>query len=63
MCTDSIAATLVTGIRGAREVVLEESSHTPAMEETEKYLQAISNFMREAEATQPLTRRALPDAS
>jgi len=50
MCTDPIAATLVEGIRGVREVVLEESSHTPAMEETDKYLEAISNFMREAEA-------------
>ena len=51
MCTDAIAATLVHGIRGAREVILEESSHTPAMEETDKYLEAISNFMREAEAS------------
>jgi len=50
MCTDAIAATLVSGIRGAREVILEESSHTPALEESEKYLEAISNFMREAEA-------------
>lgn len=50
MCTDPIAATLVNGIRDAREVVLEESSHTPAMEETEKYLKAISDFMRVAEA-------------
>lgn len=50
MCTDAIAATLANGIRGAREVILEESSHTPALEESEKYLEAISNFMREAEA-------------
>jgi proline-specific peptidase len=49
MCTDPIAATLVNGIRGAREIVLEESSHTPALEESEKYLEAISHFMREAE--------------
>src|SRR5205085_11472770 len=27
MCTDRIAATLVSGIRGARDVVLENSSH------------------------------------
>jgi L-proline amide hydrolase len=49
MCTDPIAATLVNGIEGAREVVLEESSHTPVLEETDRYLEAISEFMREAE--------------
>lgn len=36
-CADAIAATLVNGIRGAREVVLEESSHTPVLEETDPY--------------------------
>jgi proline-specific peptidase len=50
MCTDPIAATLVNGIKGAREVILEESSHTPALEETDNYLAAISNFMQEAES-------------
>jgi proline-specific peptidase len=49
MCTEPIAAELVNGIKGAREVVLEHSSHTPALEETEKYLEAISTFMREGE--------------
>jgi proline-specific peptidase len=49
MSTDPISATLVNGIKGAREVVLENSSHTPVLEETEKYLAAISEFMREAE--------------
>lgn len=49
MCTDPIAAELVNGIKGAREVVLEESSHTPVLEETEEYLEAISTFMKEAE--------------
>src|SRR5919199_4406767 len=38
MCTDPISATLVNGIRGAREAVLEQSSHTPVLEETERYL-------------------------
>jgi len=42
MCTDPIAATLVEGISNACEVVLEESSHTPVLEETERYLEAIS---------------------
>jgi L-proline amide hydrolase len=49
MSTDPISATLVNGIKGAREVVLENSSHTPVLEETAQYLEAISEFMREAE--------------
>jgi proline iminopeptidase len=50
MCTDAIAATLVSGIRGAREVVLEESSHTPVLEETDRYLDEVRRFLHEAEA-------------
>ncbi len=50
MSTDPISATLVTGIKDAREVVLENSSHTPVLEETSEYLAAISDFMRTAEA-------------
>jgi L-proline amide hydrolase len=50
MSTDSISATLVTGITGAREIVLENSSHTPLLEETDEYLAAIGEFMRAAEA-------------
>ena len=53
MCTDPIAATLVNGIKGAREVVLEESSHTPVLEETARYLEAIGEFMRDAETSRP----------
>jgi L-proline amide hydrolase len=49
MSTDPISATLVNGIKGAREVVLENSSHTPVLEETDQYLEAISGFMQEAE--------------
>ena len=49
MCTDPVAATLVNGIKGAREVVLENSSHTPVLEQTDEYLDAISHFMRAAE--------------
>jgi proline-specific peptidase len=47
MCTGKIAATLVNGIRGAREVVLEHSSHTPVLEETDAYLATISQFIRD----------------
>jgi L-proline amide hydrolase len=49
MCTDPIAATLVNGIPNAREVVLEESSHTPVLEETDRYLGVVGDFLREAE--------------
>ncbi len=50
MCTDAIAAELINGIRGAREVVLEESSHTPVLEESDRYLEVVGNFLREAES-------------
>jgi proline-specific peptidase len=49
MCTPPIAETLVQGIAGAREVVLEESSHTPVLEEADRYLEIVGRFMREAE--------------
>jgi L-proline amide hydrolase len=49
MCTDPIAAELVDGIRGAREVVLEHSSHTPVLEETDRYLEVVTAFLRSAE--------------
>ena len=49
MCTERIAATLVSGIRGAREVVLEHSSHTPVLEETDRYLEVVGEFVREVE--------------
>ena len=50
MCTDRIAAELVDGIRGAREVVFEESSHTPVLEEPDKYLEVVGEFLAEAES-------------
>jgi L-proline amide hydrolase len=49
MCTDRVAADLVGGIRGAREVVLEQSSHMPILEETDRYLAAVSEFMHDVE--------------
>jgi proline iminopeptidase len=49
MCTPPIAETLVHGIAGAREVVLEHSSHTPVLEETDRYLDVVRRFMRQAE--------------
>ena len=50
LCTEAIAATLVGGIRGAREATLERSSHTPVLEETERYLRLVGGFLDEAEA-------------
>ncbi len=49
MCTDAIAGTLVEGIGDVREVVLEESSHTPLLEETERYLEVVGSFLAAAE--------------
>ena len=49
MCTPAIARTLVEGIAGAQEVVLDESSHTPVLEETDRYLDVVARFMHEAE--------------
>jgi proline-specific peptidase len=49
MCTPPIARTLMEGIAGAQEVVLEESSHTPVLEETDRYLEVVGRFVREAE--------------
>jgi L-proline amide hydrolase len=49
MCTPPFAQTLVRGIRGARLVVFEHSSHTPVLEETERYLQVVGDFLAEAE--------------
>ena len=50
MCTEPIAAELVDGIQGACGVVLEHSSHTPVLEETERYLEVVGAFLRDAEA-------------
>lgn len=58
LCTDAIAATLVGGIRGAREVLLEDSSHTPVLEETERYLELVGGFLDESE--EGVTQRAGP---
>ena len=50
MCTDAIAATLVRGISDVREIVLDHSSHTPVLEETERYLEVVSAFLADVEA-------------
>jgi L-proline amide hydrolase len=49
MCTEPIAATLLRGLPDARAAVFEESSHMPALEEPERYLEVVGAFLREAE--------------
>jgi L-proline amide hydrolase len=52
MCSDSIARTLADGIRGARYLVFEHSSHTPVLEETDLYLEAVGDFVDEVDSGQ-----------
>jgi len=51
MCTEPIAAELVEGIDGAREVVFEHSSHTPVLEESDRYLAVVGGFLRDVDAS------------
>jgi proline-specific peptidase len=46
MSTEPVTQTLVRGIAGAREVVFEHSSHTPVLEETDRYLEVVGGFLR-----------------
>lgn len=50
MCTDAIAETLVSGIGDVREVVLRHSSHTPVLEESDRYVDVVGRFLRECDA-------------
>jgi pimeloyl-ACP methyl ester carboxylesterase len=50
LSTPAISKTLTDGIPHAREVVFDESSHTPVLEETERYLRAVREFLYEVEA-------------
>jgi proline-specific peptidase len=49
LCTEPVAATILRGIPGAREVVFADSSHTPVLEETESYLAMVGDFIAAAE--------------
>jgi len=51
LSTERIASTLVRGLPHAREVVLEHSSHTPVLEETERYLEVVGGFLDEVDAS------------
>lgn len=50
LSTDAVARTLADGIPHARELVLRESSHTPVLEETERYLECVQAFLYAVEA-------------
>jgi pimeloyl-ACP methyl ester carboxylesterase len=50
LSTPAISKTLTDGIPHAREVVFEESSHTPVLEETERYLTTVREFLYSVEA-------------
>jgi proline-specific peptidase len=49
LCTPRIAARLVDGIDGAEHVLFERSSHTPVVEESDRYLQVVSAFLARVE--------------
>jgi pimeloyl-ACP methyl ester carboxylesterase len=49
LSTPAISKTLTDGIPHAREVVFEESSHTPVLEETERYLNFLRDFFYRVE--------------
>jgi L-proline amide hydrolase len=49
LCTERIARVLVDGIGGAEYAILEESSHTPVLEETERYLELVGEFVAAAD--------------
>lgn len=50
LSTAAISKTLTDGIAHARELVLGESSHTPVLEETERYLGVVREFLYVVEA-------------
>lgn len=50
MATEAVTKTRVDGLPHAKQVVLQESSHTPVLEETERYLECIRAFLYEVEA-------------
>jgi len=49
LSTAAVSKTLVDGIAGAREVVLEDASHTPVLEETDRYLAVLREFLATAD--------------
>jgi proline-specific peptidase len=60
LSTESITGTLLRGLPQAREAVFEHSSHTPVLEETERYLEVVGAFLREHD--QRLSGAGLPSS-
>jgi L-proline amide hydrolase len=50
ICTEKIARTLLDGLPNVRYAVFEESSHMPALEESDRYLEVVGAFLRETES-------------
>jgi pimeloyl-ACP methyl ester carboxylesterase len=50
LSTAAISKTLTQGIPHAREVVFAASSHTPVLEETERYLRTVRDFLYRVES-------------
>lgn len=50
LSTPAISKTLTDGIPHAREIVFAESSHTPVLEETDRYVDAVRTFLTLVEA-------------
>jgi pimeloyl-ACP methyl ester carboxylesterase len=50
LSTPEISRTLCRGIPRAQEAVFEHSSHTPVLEETERYLRVVREFLYSVEA-------------
>ena len=49
-CTPALVEPLHEGIRGSEWVLLEGSSHTPYLEEPERYLDAVGSFLERVES-------------
>jgi len=50
LSTEAVSETLAAGIPHARRVVFADSSHTPVLEETERYLRVVREFLYSVEA-------------
>ena len=56
LCTPPIAARLVEGIEGAEYELFEDSSHTPVLEESDRYLEVVGGFLARVDAAERRSR-------
>jgi proline-specific peptidase len=54
--TPAITETVHRGIPGSERVIFENSSHMPHLEETERYIRVLTDFMERVEAQALLTK-------